>query len=70
MTWEKVRHAQEPTDKWLRFDNESGILKLSEADPVILITQLLQDGPKHRDVVDQMLIKQAGLGERRALQTR
>ena len=70
LTWEKVRHAQEPTDKWLRFDNESGILKLSEADPVILITQLLQDGPKHRDVVDQMLIKQAGLGERRALQTR
>ncbi len=70
LTWEKVRHAQEPTDKWLRFDNESGILKLSEADPIVLLTQLLQDGPKHRDIVDQMLIKQAGLGERRALQTR
>ena len=70
LTWEKVRHAQEPTDKWLRFDNESGILKLSEADPIVLLTQLLQDGPKHRDIVDQMLIKQAGLGERRAIETR
>ena len=70
MTWEKVRHAAEPPDKWLLFDQESGILKLSEADPIVLVAQLLELGPKPRDVVDQMLIKHAGFGERRALKAR
>ena len=70
MEWEKVRHNEEPSDKWLRFDGESGILRLSESDPVNMVKQLLADGPKSRAVVDEMLIKQAGLGERRAIATR
>ena len=70
MTWDKVRHNEEPIDKWLRFDNESGILQLSESDPILLVSELLKDGPKSRSVVDDMLTKQAGLGDRRAIKMR
>ena len=70
MEWEKVRHTEEPHEKWLRFDGKSGILRLSESDPVALVLQMLESGPKSRAVVDDMLINQAGVGDRRALNTR
>ena len=68
--WEKVRYGTTPHDQWLRFDDKSGILKVSESDPRTLILELLKNGPQPIGVVDAMLVKSAGLGKRKAGDTR
>ena len=70
LTWEKVRYTTEPHDQWLRFDEKSGILKVSESDPRTIILDALKNGPQPIGVIDAVLMKSAGLGKRKAGDTR
>ena len=63
-------YKSDPTEDWLIFDDESGILRLSEDDPVTIIKQILVDGPKPISDVQQELMRRTGLGKRGAIDLR
>ena len=63
--WQKTRHRAELDRKWLKFDADCGILRIAETDPKVILSEVLRDGPKRRDVVDKVLKKEAGLSPRK-----
>ena len=70
LSWEKIRHGPEVARRWLRFDDESGILMLSESDPEEILEKLLKDGPRPIKEVDEVLKKEAGLSPLRCIKYR
>jgi len=44
IAWQKVRHAPVPMAKYLRFNDESGMLELTDKDPYRVVLEMLRHG--------------------------
>lgn len=64
--WQKTRHRPELDRRWLKFDEQYGILRVAETDPKKILYECLQDGPRRREEVDKILKKEAGLSPRKS----
>jgi hypothetical protein len=67
LVWEKVRYGPGAGSRWLRFSEEYGILKVAEADPEVIISKFLSDGPRRIKDIDELLKSEAGMSPRRAM---
>ena len=56
LRWEKVRNAEEPPSVWLRFDNVTNVLGVSDADPKLSVMRALEDGPIGITEIDKMIM--------------
>jgi hypothetical protein len=60
LMWQKVRHAPVPMSKYLRFDEECGMLTLTDKDPYMAVMRWLEEGSMGVTEIDKRL--KEGLG--------
>jgi len=57
---QKIRNGPDETSRWLIFDPEYGILRVSEEDPFVLLSEFLKDGPKRNQECIQFMQENLG----------
>ena len=66
LKWEKVRHGEKPPPRWLRFNPALLVLEVAGQDPATVVLELVAEGARQIEAVDEAVAGRCGISVRRA----